>query len=246
MKCIVVFGYQTIHQRRRNTPPSITDELIIHQPHSILEAPIQGILPHFFVALTIWVVFSPIYLKNIASILPMYRSCLLVGLPRFSYLDDSLQSPKLSLLLRPPPHWRRSQRGWITSGRPLSPRRHFRPSNSGRHNRPKYKGAREKFLLHGRHHVPHIPGRLGHPMYGHITERRVSRVSPTGHEITHGVHWPRSVNHMEVEFREQLMPTCFAWRGTPHGFEVLRSPIFKATVVRTDLHALVPHPTMPF
>ena len=51
---------------------------------------------------------------------------------------------------------------------------------------------------------------------------------------------------MEVEFREQFMPTCLAWRRTPHGFEVLRSPIFKATVVRTDLHALVPHPTMPF
>ena len=95
---------------------SITDELVIHQPHSILEAPIQGILPHLFVALTIWVVFSPIYLKNIGSILPMYRSCFLVGLPRFFYLDNSLQSPKLSLLLRPPPHWRRSQRGWITRG----------------------------------------------------------------------------------------------------------------------------------
>ena len=51
---------------------------------------------------------------------------------------------------------------------------------------------------------------------------------------------------MEVEFREQLMPTCLARRGTPHDFEVLRSPIFEATVVCTDLHSLVPYPTMPF
>ena len=51
---------------------------------------------------------------------------------------------------------------------------------------------------------------------------------------------------MEVEFSEQLMPTRLAWRGTPNGFEVVCSPIFKATVVRTDLHPLVPHPTMPF
>ena len=146
----------------------------------------------------------------------------------------------------PPPHWSRSQGGWITRGRPLSPRRRFRPSNNGRHNCPKYKGAGQKFLLLGRHHVPHIPGRLARPMYGHITPRRVSRVSPTGQEITHSVHGPRGVNHMEVEFREELMPTCLAWRGTPHGFKVPRSPIFKATVVRTDLHSLVPHPTMPF
>ena len=41
------------------------------------------------------------------------------------------------------------------------------------------------------------------------------------------------------------MPTCLAWRGTPHVFKVLRSPVFKATVVRTDLHSLVPRPTMP-
>ena len=164
----------------------------------------------------------------------------------FFYLDSSLQSPKLSLVLRPPPHWRRSQRGWITSGRPLSPKRRLRPSNNGRHNRPKYKGAGVKFLLLGRHHVLHIPGRLGRPMYGHITQRRSSRVSPTGQEITHGVHWPRSVNDMEVEFGEQLMPTCLALRGTLHNFEILWSPIFKATAVRTDLHALVPHPTMPF
>ena len=169
-----------------------------------------------------------------------------MGLPRFLYPDNSLQSPKLSLLLRPPPHWSGSQRGWITRGCPLSPRRCFRPSNNWRHNRPKYKGAGEKFLLLGRHHVPHIPGRLGCPMYGHITERRVSRVSRTGQEITHGVHGPQSVNHIEVEFTEQLIPTCFARRETPHGLEVLRSPISKATVVRTDLHALVPQPTMPF
>ena len=138
-----------------------------------------------------------------------------MGLPRFFYVDNSLQSPKLSLLLPLPPYWRRSQRGWITRGCPLSPRRRFRPSNNGRHNRPKYKGAGEKFLLLGRHHVPHIPGRLGRPMYGHITQRRASRVSPTGQEITHGVHWPRSVNHMEVEFREQFMPTRLsAWTAS--------------------------------
>ena len=51
---------------------------------------------------------------------------------------------------------------------------------------------------------------------------------------------------MEVEFREQLMLTCLIWRGSPHGFEVFRGPVFKATVVPTDLHALVPLPTMPF
>ena len=153
---------------------------------------------------------------------------------------------KLSPLLRPPPHWRRSQRGRITSGCPLSPRRRFRPSNNGRHNRPKYKGAGEKFLLLGRHHVQHIPGRFGRPMYELITQRRVSRVSPTGQEITHGVQGPRSVDNMEVELREQLMPTCLAWRWTRRGFAVLRSPIFNATVVRTDLQAPVPHPTMPF
>ena len=28
-----------------------------------------------------------------------------MGLPKFFYLDNSLQSPKLSLLLRPPPHF---------------------------------------------------------------------------------------------------------------------------------------------
>ena len=149
-----------------------------------------------------------------------------MGLPRLFYLGNSVQPLKPSLLLRPAPHWNRSQRGWITRGCPLSPRRRFRSSNNGRHNRPTYKGASEKFLLLRRHHVPHIPRRLGRPMYGHITQRWVSRVSPTGQEITHGVHGPRSVNHMGVKFREQLMPTCLARRGTPHCYEVLRSPSF--------------------
>ena len=103
MKCIVVFGHQTMHQRRRNTPPSITDDLVIHQPHAILEAAIQSILPHLFVALTIWVVSSPIYLKRIGSILFMYMSCFSVGISRFFYLGNSLQSLKLCLLLHPPP-----------------------------------------------------------------------------------------------------------------------------------------------
>ena len=58
------------------------------------------------------------------------------------------------------------------------------------------------FLFLGCHHVPHIPGRLGRPMYGHIAQRRVSRVSPTGQEITHGVHGPRAVTHMEVKLRQ--------------------------------------------
>ena len=167
-------------------------------------------------------------------------------LRRFFYVDNSLQSSKLSLLLRPPPPLEPKPEGVDHRGFPLSPGRCFRPSNNGRHSRPKYKGAGEKFLLLGRHHVPHIPGRLGRPMYGHIIQRRVSRVCPTGQEITHGVHRPQSVNHMEVELREQLMPMFVARRRTPHGFEVLCSPIFKATVVRTDLQALVPNPTMPF
>ena len=88
-----------------------------------------------------------------------------------------------------------------------------------------------RYLLLGRHHVLHIPGHLGRPGYGHIAQCQVSRVCPTGQEVTHGVHRPRSVNHMEVEFREQLMPTCLASRGTPHGFLDLCSPVFKATVV---------------
>ena len=50
---------------------------------------------------------------------------------------------------------------------------------------------------------------------------------------------------MEVNFREEFMPACLAWRGTPYGFKVLRSPVFRATMVRADLHSLVPHPTMP-
>ena len=82
-------------------------------------------------------------------------------------------------------------------------------------------------------------------MYGHITQRRVSRISPTGQKITHGIHKPWGVNDMEVKFPEQFMPRRLRWRGTPHGFTVLRSPIFKATVLRTDLHSLVRHPTMP-
>ena len=60
-------------------------------------------------------------------------------------------------------------------------------------------------------------------------------------EITHGVHGPRGLYHMEVKLIEQLIPTRLAWRGTPHGFKVLRGPIFKATVVCTDLHSFVPH-----
>ena len=67
-----------------------------------------------------------------------------------------------------------------------------------------------------------------------------------GHEITHGVHGRWGVYHMEVKFRKQFMPTCLASRRTPRIFKVLRSPIFKATVVSTDLHSLVLHPTMPF
>ena len=90
----------------------------------------------------------------------------------------------------PPPTWSRSKRAWITRRRPLSPRRRLRPSNNGRHNRLKYKGAGEKFLLLGRHHVPHIPGRLSHLMYGHIAQRRVSRVRRMGQEINHVVHGP--------------------------------------------------------
>ena len=112
-------------------------------------------------------------------------------------------------------------------------------------NRPKYKRAGEELPLLGRHHVPHIYGRLGHPMYGHITLRQVSRVVPTRQGITHRGSGPRGVNHMEVKFRERLMPTRLALRGPPHSFKVLRSPIFKATVVRTDLHSLVHHPAMP-
>ena len=42
------------------------------------------------------------------------------------------------------------------------------------------------------------------------------------------------------------MPTRLAWGGTPRGFKVLRSPFFKATVVRTDLQSLYPHSTMSF
>ena len=83
-------------------------------------------------------------------------------------------------------------------------------------------------------------------MYGHIAQRWASRVSPTGQEITHIVQGPRGVNQMEVKLREQFMPEHLAWGGAPHGFKVLLSPIFKATAVRTDLHSLVPHPTMPF
>ena len=41
------------------------------------------------------------------------------------------------------------------------------------------------------------------------------------------------------------MPTRLARRGTPHDFKFLCSPIFKATVICTDLHWLVPHQTMP-
>ena len=52
---------------------------------------------------------------------------------------------------------------------------------------PKYKGAGEEFLVLGCHHVPHIPVRLSRPMYGHIAQRRVSRVSPAGQESTHRV-----------------------------------------------------------
>ena len=177
----------------------------------------------------------------------MYRCCFLAGLPGFLSLGNSLQSSKLFCSLRPPLQWSRSPRGWITRGRPNSPGRRIRasPSNSGRPNGPINKGAGEEFLLLSRHHVPHVPGRLGRPMYGHIAQRQVSRVSPTGQEITHGLNGPRGVNHMEVKFQEKLMPTRLAWRGTPHGFEVLRSPIFKATVVRTDLHSLALNPTMP-
>ena len=159
----------------------------------------------------------------------MYRCCLLVGLPRFFYLGNSLQSPKFFLLLRPPPPLEPRPEGWITRGRPNSPRRRLRPSNNGRHNRPKHKGAGKKFLFPGRHHVPHIPGRLDRPMYGHIAQRRVSRVSPKGQEITQGVQGPRSVNHIQVKLREQLMPRRLAWRGSPNGCEVLYSRIFKAT-----------------
>ena len=48
---------------------------------------------------------------------------------------------------------------------------------------------------------------------------------------------------MEVKLREQFMPMCLARRGTPDGLEALCSRIFKATVVGTDLHSLVLHPT---
>ena len=82
-------------------------------------------------------------------------------------------------------------------------------------------------------------------MYGHIAQRRVSRVSPTGQEITQAVHGPRGVDYMEIKLREQLMPARLTWRGTPRGFQVLNIPIFKATVVCTDVQLLVPHPTMP-
>ena len=81
-------------------------------------------------------------------------------------------------------------------------------------------------------------------MYGHITLRRVSRVRRTGQEITDRVYGGRGVNHMEVKLRESLMPTRLTRRGTAHGFKVLCSPNFKARVIRTDLHSLVPHPTM--
>ena len=127
----------------------------------------------------------------------MYRCCPPVGVPRFFNLGTSLESSKLFFFFVPPPEWSRSPRRWITRGRLASPVRRIRPSNNGRHHHPKYKGACEKFLLLGRHHVPHIPGRLGGPMYGHIAQRRVSRVSQTGQEVTHGVHGPWGVNHME-------------------------------------------------
>ena len=83
-------------------------------------------------------------------------------------------------------------------------------------------------------------------MYGDIAQHLVSRVRPTGHEFTHEVHGPRGLNHMEVTCREQLMPTRFAWSGTPHGSKVVRSPTFKAMVVRMDLYPFAPHQTMPF
>ena len=156
----------------------------------------------------------------------MYRCCLLAGLPRLFILAIRSSCRSFFFGFAPPPPW-------ITRGRPLSPgpRVRARSSNNGRHNRPKYKGAGEEILpFRRRHHVPHIPVRLG----------------PTRQEITHGVHGPRGVNRMEVKFREQLMPTCLAWTVTPHGFKVLRSPLFKATVVRTDLHSLVSDPTMSF
>ena len=73
----------------------------------------------------------------------------------------------------------------------------------------------------------------------------LSRVRPTGQEITNRLHGCRGVNHMEVKFRVQSMATCLAWGRTAHGFQVLCTPIFKATLVHTDLHSLVTHPTMP-
>ena len=44
-----------------------TDELVIHQPHSVLEVPIQEILPHSFIAFTIWVMFSQFISKTLGA-----------------------------------------------------------------------------------------------------------------------------------------------------------------------------------
>ena len=154
-----------------------------------LTVPSQRLFPHFFVAFTIGVVFSRIYVKDNESTLPMYTFCLFVGPPRLFNLGNSLKFSKLFLSLRPPPHWSRSPRGWITRGCPLSPGRRVRArsSNNRRHIRPKYKGAGGEFFILGRHHVPHIPVSLSCPMHGHIAQRRVSRVSPAGQESTHRV-----------------------------------------------------------
>ena len=65
----------------------------------------------------------------------------------------------------PPPPLEAKPEGVDHTRVPLVPRCRFRPSNNGRHNRIKYKGTREKFLLLGRHHVLHIPSCLGRPVY---------------------------------------------------------------------------------
>ena len=74
----------------------------------------------FFVALKVCVVFRPIYLKSIGSILPMYRSCFLVGLPRFFML--AIRSNLRSFLFCFTPHHLESKPEGVDHTRaPLEP-----------------------------------------------------------------------------------------------------------------------------
>ena len=44
----------TVNKGCRDTPPSITDEFVVHQSNVFRENSIQGILAHLFIAVTIW------------------------------------------------------------------------------------------------------------------------------------------------------------------------------------------------